>query len=183
MKMDEYFVSFYNDWNSKVNNIVGNDLSNVFDRFMTLFVIYNSLYNQVPERLIQNGIFISDRIQDNKAATDLVVKFVGADSLITLLRNHHNEINIIIDLIQNHEFNIKLKFGLPQRNSDLQILENLRSTNYIKKSTAILQVIYYVRCNLFHGHKSFKEQQRILVEPLTTVLKSINTILFNTLNI
>ncbi len=75
--ISQNFIHHYNNWNAKVDSIIGDDLPNVYDRYMTLFVIYNNLYNQVPAALITKGIAIPNQIYDNKAATDLVVQYLG----------------------------------------------------------------------------------------------------------
>ncbi|MFD0750174.1 hypothetical protein ACFQZS_08485 [Mucilaginibacter calamicampi] len=181
--MSPYFFDFYHNWSNKLLGIIGDDLASVYDRYITSFVIYNSLYNQVPEALIENGIPVASKIFDNKLATEIVVQFVGATNLLDLLYNNGcgNDIQGIINLIDQQMFYIKIKYGQRQRNEDLKLLSDLNSTNHNKKAVAILQVLYHVRCNIFHGNKNFEEYQRILVEPLFKILQIINSELFNRL--
>jgi hypothetical protein len=182
--MNQYFTDFYNNWTSKADGISGDSLSNIYDKYMTLFVIYNNLYNQIPDKLISNGIPVPDKIYDNKAATEFVVKFLGADNLLREMtsNNLNNDIDTIIDLIDREEFHIKISHGQYTRNDDLKILEDLKSFNNSKRAVAILKVLYHVRCNIFHGSKDFQEYQRILVEPLTRILKVTNLFLYRKLN-
>lgn len=181
--MNQWFTDFYNNWTTKVQSIVGQDLSHVYDKYMTSFVIFNNLYNQIPDRLVASGVAVPNRIQDNKAATDFVIQFIGADTLLTEISNNNldNDVNAIIALIENEVFYIKINRDGRQRNEDLKILADLKSNNPSRKAKAILQVIYYVRCNIFHGHKDFQEYQRILVEPLTKILSVLNPLLYNRL--
>jgi hypothetical protein len=181
--MSPYFSDFYHNWNNKLTSIVGDDLASVYDRYITSFVIYNSLYNQVPEALIGNGIPVASRIFDNKLATDIVVQFLGATNLLNLLYDNDcaNDIKGIINLIDQETFYIKIRYGQRQRNEDLKLLSDLNSINHNKKAIAILQVLYHVRCNIFHGNKDFQEYQRILVEPLFKILQIINNELFSRL--
>lgn len=181
--MNQWFTDFYNNWTAKVQAIVGQDLSHVYDKYMTSFVIYNNLYNQIPDRLVANGVAVPNRILDNKAATDFVIQFIGADNILTEIANNNlnNDVNAIIDLIENEVFYIKINRDGRQRNEDLKILADLKSDNPNRKAKGILQVIYYVRCNIFHGHKDFQEYQRILVEPLTKILSILNPLLYNRL--
>ena len=178
------FIEHYKNWNEKVNAITDNHLNSIYDRYITLYVIYNNLYNQVPAALIQNGIPISDSIHDNKKATDLVVKYLGATEILQNLHAKGNEDNIqaIINLINNEVFYIKLHYGQRQRNEDLKILKNLRSTNEFQKANAILQVCYHVRCNIFHGSKDFQEYQRLLIEPLTNIMRTVIDQLYDRLS-
>jgi hypothetical protein len=182
--MNQYFTDFYTNWTGKANGIVGDDLSNVYDKYMTLFVIYNNLYNQIPDKLISNGIVVPNKIHDNKAATEMVVQFLGANLFLNELgaNNLGTDVDSIINLIEQETFHIKINHGQYDRNEDLKILSELRSTNEQKKATAILKVVYYVRCNIFHGNKDFQEYQRLIVEPLTRILLTINPFLYNRLN-
>jgi len=182
--MNQYFLDFYDNWTSKATGIVNDDLSSVYDKYMTLFVIFNNLYNQIPEKLISLGIVVPNKIYDNKAATDLVIQFLGASDFINELtsNNLQDDINSIIRLMKQEVFHIKLNHGQYDRNEDLKIIAELESYNNIKKATAILKVAYYVRCNIFHGSKDFNEYQRILVTPLSHILQTLNPFLFNRLN-
>ena len=182
--MNQYFRDFYNNWTAKATGIVNDDLSSVYDRYMTLFVIFNNLYNQIPDKLISLGIAVPNKIYDNKAATNLVIQFLGANDFINelIFNNLEEDINSIIQLMEQEVFHIKLNHGQYDRNEDLKILTELKSSINIKKAIAILKVVYYVRCNIFHGSKDFQEYQRILVEPLTRILQTLNPILFNRLN-
>lgn len=182
--MNQYFTDFYTNWTGKANGIVGDNLSNVYDKYMTLFVIYNNLYNQIPDKLISDGIVVPNKIYDNKAATEMVVQFLGANQFLDELavNNLGTDVDSIINLIEQETFHIKINHGQYDRNEDLKILSELRSTNEQKKAIAILKVVYYVRCNIFHGNKDFQEYQRLIVEPLTRILLTINPFLYNRLN-
>lgn len=124
------------------------------------------------------------KIYDNKAATEYVVKYLGATTLLTEFSNSNNDNDIasLINIVDQELFFIKLKHGQRQRQEDLKILDSLRSTNHVDKATAILQVAYYVRCNMFHGHKEFIEYQRLLVEPLINIMTTVNRTIFTELN-
>ena len=179
-----YFVEHYNNWNTKVNGITGDDLGSIFDRYMTLFVIYNNLYNEVPAALIVKGIPVPNQIYDIKKATEYVVKFLGASEILNNLHDNNCDADVqtIIDIIHNEEFHIKLNHGQHHRNEDLKILKNLRSANDANKAVALLQVCYYVRCNMFHGSKDFHDRQRRLLMPLTNIMRATIVQLFNALS-
>jgi hypothetical protein len=178
------FLNFYDNWNAKSDAIDETQLSGVFDKYISLFIIYNSLYTQVPDAFIANGISVPMKIYDNELAIKWVIRFLGADNIVDNLVAHgiQNDINALIGLIQQQRFYIKLNYGARQRNEDLKILLKLRSTNNAQKAVGILEVIYNVRCNLFHGHKDMIEPQRSLLSPLVNILKVLNTQLFSTLN-
>lgn len=169
---------FYLNWTAKAEQIPEEKLSDVYDKFITLFIAFNNLYNQIPNALISNGISVPNRIPDNESASIYVVNFLGAQTFLDNLTENQNDLTSIIESIRNERFYIRLYYGQRQRNEDLRILTNLESTNNRNKAIAILNVIYYVRCNMFHGHKDFVEYQRELVAPLIRILKKINLQLF-----
>lgn len=181
--MNIYFENFYQGWNEKLGFIQGDGISQIFDRFITAFVIYNFLYNQIPIWQIQHGHPVPQKVTDRKAASDYVVNFLGAENLLQRFENAGNAVDIhsVIQLIQNEVYYINLNYGDRQRNEDLRLLEELISNSSQKKSVAILKVIYYVRCNLFHGHKDFHEHQGDLLRPLINLLKTVNQFLFERL--
>ena len=182
--ISQHFVEHYINWNIKVNAINSNDLPSIYDRYMTLFVIYNNLYNQVPEALIAKGSSVPNQIYDNKLATEYVVKYLGAADILNNLQVNGNEADIrgLINLINDEVFSIKLNHGQRQRNEDLKILKNLRSASETNKVTAVLQVCYYVRCNIFHGSKDFQEYQRLLIDPITNIVRTVIVQLYNALS-
>ena len=182
--LSQNLIDFYSSWTQKANQIVGDNLSHVYDKYITLFITFNNLYNQIPQELKNRGVAIPAKIYDNRAATEFVVKYLGATNILTEFsnRNNDNDITSLINIIDQELFYIKLKDGQRQREEDLKILANLRSANHVNKATAILQVAYHVRCNLFHGHKEFIEYQRLLVEPLINIITSVNRSIFTELN-
>jgi hypothetical protein len=177
-------INLYNNWTAKANNYNNNDLANVFDKYITLFVIYNALYNQIVNELRNLGTHIYNRYDDRKAATDWLISFIGANQIINKINADelNEEINTIAHLIQDEVFHIKLNWGRRERTSDIKIMHRLLSNNNNEKAKGLLEVIYYVRCNLVHGHKQFENYQRDLLMPLTNLLSSINELVFDRLN-
>lgn len=182
--LSNHLIEFYNSWTDKANQINGDNLPNVYDKYITLYITFNNLYNQIPQELERRGIPIPKKIYDSIAATVYVVKYLEANNVLDELsrNNNDNDINSLITIIDQELFYIKLNHGQRQRQEDLQILEKLRSNKSVDKATAILQVAYYVRCNMFHGHKEFIEYQRTLIEPLIGIIATLNRRIFTELN-
>ena len=178
-----HLIEFYNNWTAKADNITGNSLSDVYDKFITRFIIYNNLYNQVPAQLVVRGVKLPNDLGDRKKATVCVVKYLGGAKIIDKLdcANKTQDIVNITQLIEAKRFHIKLKHGASQREEDEKILNKMSSVTKSEKAMGILEVIYHVRCNMFHGHKAIDEYQRDLVLPLADILKEINTLLNNEL--
>ena len=57
----------------------------------------------------------------------------------------------------------------------------LNSSSADERARAILQIIYQVRCNMFHGRKSVNPVQKQLLIPLTVLLEKIIGKLYQTL--
>lgn len=87
--------------------------------------------------------------------------------------NNLGDIETIASLIRNNIFHINIADGIPQKNTDIQLLENLTSTDVDIKVRAIVSTIYNVRNNMQHGEKHFEEHQRLLLEPLIRILRTI----------
>jgi len=165
------FEEFYENWIIKANEYSENVLRDIFDKYLTLFVIYNCEYNLIASETMKKGIF------DRYAATESIVKFLGADYFLYKMKEKglNIEIERIIELMETNSFNIKLNRGMSFRANDLTIIEKLRSDNEKVKAIAILEVIYFVRCNLIHGHKQYAEYQQELLLPLVRILNELVT--------
>jgi hypothetical protein len=123
--MNPNLVNFYNNWNKKAAGIDTASLAGLYDKYITLFVIYNNLYNQVPPHLTARGFVIPNKIYDSKAATEYVVSFLGGKNILDHLTASKNDsdISTIINLIDNEEFYIKIRKGVRQRAEDINLEE------------------------------------------------------------
>lgn len=64
-------------------------------------------------------------------------------------------------------------FGERQEDKDEKLIKMLNSSSTDERARAILQLIYQVRCNMFHGRKSVAPVQKQLLIPLTVLLEKI----------
>jgi len=162
-----------------------NDFADLYDSYLTLFTEYNMLYNYNEVSSLfntSNTTWPGKKDIDSQKATFFVSQYLSAEVILEALTKNGNDKDVD-DLIKILPiFNIKLSNGVPQKNIDTELLINLQSNIETEKSLAILQVIYNVRCNMIHGSKDFQEYQRLLIEPLGNILKTINELLFNSLN-
>ena len=189
------FHTFYSNWRRKSDEYLRDDLESAFDHFFTLFVIYNRLYAETTFLLARrNEIDLNEKrpFPDSKAAKIYVRMFLGDDNLIEQLESDQDSreaISAVKALLDGpdrdgHQFSIKLDMirGDPMPDKDHELLCKLRSDNHIEKATAILEFVYAIRCNLFHGHKGFDSIQMEVMRPANTLLSKISEILFNRLN-
>jgi len=73
---------FYTRWTEKANSIEPDSISDYIDKYVTLFIIYNSLYNAIPSKLAaagQTGNFSGDK----NGATNNVIQLMGAHAIMT----------------------------------------------------------------------------------------------------
>lgn len=173
--LDKEITEFYQNWTAKVESNKGDDLRDVYERYQDLFKIYNKLYNQLPDALIANGNPYKGRVTDSAGATDITIQYLGAINILNNFQanNLNEDIQGIARLIDQEVFYLKIRYGQRDRNADLEILQGMRSADDNIKAKAILQVIYLVRCNLVHGSKDYQEYQRLLLEPLTNLLRAL----------
>lgn len=178
--LDQEIIEFYNNWTKKIEDNKGEELRDVYERYQDLFRIYNKLYNQVPDALVTKGNPYKGKVTDSAGATDIVVQYLGASNILNnfQVNNLNADIEGVAKLIEQEVFYIKIRNGQRDRNTDLEILQNMRSADSNIKAKAILQVIYLVRCNLVHGSKDYQEYQRLLLEPLTNLLRTVTTQLY-----
>jgi len=175
------FNKFVKDWLIKAEQIQLSSLATYFDKFFTLYVVYNRLYAEATFTLSRDGqINISRRksFPDKDAATSYVLKLIGSANLVTAMTNNPTcttALDQIEALIERNEFSIKLNMvtGERQQDKDEDLLRRLRDTGRNTKAEAILELIYSIRCNTFHGHKGFEGVQVQILGPVIVLLKTL----------
>ena len=181
--MTDETIDYINNWEKELKKINGDELTDFFNRFQTLYAIYNRLYNDAF-RIEQAKNKELNRISDYEKATVFVRDFISADLIIDNLKadNRIDDIKAISDLIDNEIFHINLKDGIGQEKFDKHLSKNLvnEQDNSIR-AKAVLSVIYNVRCNLVHGYKNLEEHQRMLLEPVQNLLLTVVETLKNRL--
>lgn len=189
MSLSPEFEEFYRSWIQKVDNYSTDNIRDCFDKFFTLFVIYNRLYAEATFVLARrNYINISKRTSfpDSSAAKNYVLQYLTSNYLIKHLEDNRETlkaIHKIRELINGESFYIKLDMvtGAGQRDRDLELLKSLHSKSTHKKAEAILDFLYSIRCNMFHGHKEFQQIQMNLLKPTIIILKKVIAVLYNKL--
>ncbi len=167
---------FCTEWLAKSAQYNDDIVEGCYDKFFTLFIVFNRLYAEATFELARQGrISISPNrsLPDRKGATEYTLAFIGQTAFVLLLDDRlTGPVNDLAMLIEQEIFYIKLSSpnGDPQREKDLLLLSNLRSSNNKKRALAVLDLVYSIRCNLFHGHKAFQPVQVALLKPTMTVL-------------
>jgi hypothetical protein len=184
------FDEFYKSWLEKAEQYHGDDLRDYFDKFFTLYILYNRLYAEATFDLARNGkIDLSKRTSfpDSKAAKEYVLQFLGSDKLLSVLEGDlesKRAMETFVSLIEKDRFNIKLDmvYGRPQKDKDLELMKSLGSRSSNKRARAVLDTIYSIRCNMFHSHKGFHQIQIEILRPVTLILRKVVELLYRELS-
>jgi hypothetical protein len=181
---------FCERWFKKARGYQGQSIQDCFDKFFTLFIVYNRLYAELTLSWARAGMIElrgrNPSIPDAKAAKEYVHRYLGTNHIWSNLQNDvcQQAISKIRKLLENRVFVIKLGrlWGEPRREEDLKLLEDLRSENQDRKVRALLDIIYSVRCNTFHGHKGFDIVQTEILVPVAILLDKLAVLLYEKLS-
>jgi hypothetical protein len=186
MALSRQLKEFHSRWMAKARHRGQPSLRQSFDRFFTLYVVFNSLYVEVTFRLASQGcvkIENRNRFPDSEAAQEYVVQFLGAGHLLQELNNEPAS-QAALESIKTHVcggsffFKLNMMTGEAQPDEDADLCHRLTSTNRNAQASAILETLYAIRCNMFHGRKGFNPVQQDLLDPLNVVLERIIEILY-----
>lgn len=162
------------NWEIKSAQIKTDNLDGLYNKFTTLFTIYNRLYNESFSILKNENQLNKKNYSDYEKATVLVVEFLTAQILADkFIASNQADLDGINNLLANKVFNINLDYGNPRPDKDNQLMINLKSVDVNTKTQAVLSLVYNVRNNLIHGYKDFQEYQRLIVEPTISILESL----------
>jgi hypothetical protein len=182
------FNIFYDSWwVNKCLEYNGEQLVHHYDLFFSRYVIYNNLYNSIvslkvflgrlnvktnrKQKIIERG--------DREKAIDCIAEHL-LDSELDLLFKKEGFARIrnsLVDMIKN-QFVITHWHGKQRPEDDLDILEKLQYIDRRKVLYGLLEVLYNVRCNMFHGSKNYHDSQIALLKVLNEFLFEIVTILY-----
>ena len=177
------FDAFYQNWLQKADSYHSDNLKDCFDKFITLYIVFNFLYMEIWNIRYNSGTVKRKNFYDKKAATSHVVDYIGACSLINQLLaddNCKNNLTSLPTIVS--KFHIVLNWGKPLLFKDVDLWESLSEKNNSKQAISILTLFYHIRCNLFHGHKDYEEIQRELLDPINILLRKTVEIVYNKLN-
>lgn len=175
--MDIYAIeSFCDRWINKAETYRSNDLEDLFDRFFTLFVAYNRLYSAAAElyRATLDPRRAAMLQGDRREATAVMAQLIGQSRFSNVMREGPaiaDSCETISELLQNRQFFLHSVRGTkePDHARDAELAEGLRRHSLL----AVLQCLYQIRCNIFHGEKEFAPRQAQLLVPAITLLEEI----------
>lgn len=187
MKLHYELEDFLRGWAQKAERIkLDGDLSAYYEKFFTLFVVYNRLYANATFWLWQSKQAEppkkSDQFPDTKAACVYVGQFLGEAEMMQALRGNPiigTAINSLLDVLRRGDRHFKLKMprAEPDPDEDKKLRVKLESDNPVEQARGLLEIIHCVRCNTFHGSKNFSYVQIEILQPIITLLEALNSLL------
>ena len=180
-------AEFYNGWRAKAREYPINEIRSAFDRFFTLYVAFNRLYAEATFRLARRGqTRLRDRFPDSKAAQDYVLQFCGAEAIIGAWERAPATVQALREIgdhLRTGRFALKLNIvtGEKRPQADRELLKGLESRSLNRRAKSGLEVLYAIRCNMFHGHKGFEPVQLELLRPAIHLLEVTINVLHESL--
>lgn len=171
MNIPDDMVEFILRWKAKGRRYDFNKLVDCFDGFFTAFVLYNLLYNLLCARNKTEYPYKGDE----ECATKIARKFLGAAAIA-------EDAEIITNALAIKELVESGTFYIRESVWDTTTVEKLRSNDPEQWSKGILEIVYKIRCNTFHGQKSFQESQRNILIPCIKILQRLNDMIIEKLD-
>ena len=202
MSKKQTLREFYSRWSEKVVECDTNYLSGNFDKFFSQFIIFNRLYVEAAKILVKENPEIDQKFgiskrfskaskeqriitrqnlpYDKWCATVGIQIYCQQTQFKELVFDVcHSELETIKSIARNRDlyFHEDYLTNIPLWDKDLEICERIAN----KDIKAVLEFIYLVRCNLFHGEKEISQAQIQLFQSINPVLSIINQHVFDTL--
>lgn len=187
MPLSDQLRTFADNWRGKTQAYAVDDLGGAFDRFFTSYVVFNRLYTEATYRLARRGrLNLRELFPDSRAAQDYVIQFCGAETLTRTWEGNENTaaaIHQIAEHLHNERFALKLNpmTGDRQPEKDHALAAALESRSRNQRAKSVLEALYAIRCNMFHGQKGFEIAQLALLRPAIVLLESTVEILYGAL--
>jgi hypothetical protein len=175
--MDTYAIERFCDrWIDKADAYRSNDLEDLFDRFFTLFVAYNRFYSAAAElhRATLDARQAAFLQGDRKEATTIMARLIGHRRFLNAKQERPAigaACETISSLLHGRHFFLHSirRTKEPDLARDAKLAEGLNKHSLL----AVLECLYQIRCNIFHGEKEFAPRQAELLIPAITLLEAI----------
>jgi len=164
----EYTADFCKRWLCKAHRCDLSDLGGAFDRFVSLFIAFNGLFSHFGLRSRCRG--------DRRQATSCFRTAVGEAALLAALREDGGkDMQALAALIGvgGDFFVCTDGHHQPDDEADERLKAHLTEGSPTQQVDAMLNYIYSVRCNMFHGHKAFVDSQLRMLRPLCRCLERV----------
>ncbi|ATI29102.1 MULTISPECIES: hypothetical protein [Ralstonia solanacearum species complex] len=168
--------SFCDRWVDKAQAYRSDELEDLFDRFFTLFVAYNRFYSTAADlyRGTRDPKEAPMLQGDRREATTIMSRLIGPRRFSDVVQERPEiagSCETISELLHNRQFFLHSTRGTkaPDLLRDAKLADDLRRYALL----AVLECLYQIRCNIFHGEKEFAPRQARLLVPAITLLECI----------
>jgi hypothetical protein len=102
MPLSHQLRTFADNWRRKAQAYAVDDLTGAFDRFFTLYVVFNRLYAEATYRLAHRGrLNLREPFPDSRAAQGYVIQFCGAETLTRTWEGNENTAAAIREIAEH----------------------------------------------------------------------------------
>jgi len=207
VKAWDYIVStkiridkFYNTWTKRYI-----EFDDGFDKFISIYIGYNSLYEATTRLYLLEGIISYDEYQkkykrfeierastimaqllESKATTIMRTQIIRTEipeiEKIITESNYYFDfrpidqglfLNLASQVLPNSNIPNKTIEKVYEESDDNNLLNSLQSNDPNESLKSLLKLLYKVRCNIFHGNKTYQSEMSRRVERYADILNSI----------
>lgn len=161
----QYVKPFAQRWKTKIRKTKRvDDKQYEFDLFIASYLIYAALVNVIKPLDLRTK-------EDTAYCTNVMATFIleNSQKASQLIHNLKVPTTKLCDVKKKNNFSVKSSKGL-----DPELESQWKQGSDEDKLLALLQSLYYLRCNLFHGNKEYADYQVALLNPANECLKIIN---------
>lgn len=162
---------FCKHWLVKAENYVPSQLQDAFDKFFTLFVAFNRLY--VYTAIVAN----QPNAREWRKVQRIFPEIIGHEILWRALTSPPNDdLALMRDLIGPNGYFFLISgadANTPNQEANSDLHRRLGDQSACVAVEALLEYLYKVRCNMFHGTKAYHIEQLQLLEPCNRYLARI----------
>jgi hypothetical protein len=145
-------------WIEKANKNPTKGLNYQIDKFFSLYVAYNIIYSLISH----------EENWDRCSAVSVIACYIKTNKII-VFSSSKSEIEDMIKPIRNHEiFHI---YENDKNHDDSKLISNIDNNLDIEES--VLNLLYGIRCNMFHGKKELSNEQLSLLIPANKILENL----------
>ena len=163
MYVSEDKFDFLERWMEKATDYDLNDLSGCFDAFFTAYVPFNFIYYFIAHNSTHN-------LDKKEIPVKIPRRFLGSEAIAS-------DSEIKESAIEIQKFAEKGLLDLKTIEWDKKQIKKLSSNDPEQFSSGALEIIYGIRCNLFHGEKPIEERQQRILIPCIKIIRRLNDLM------
>ncbi len=173
------FQNFIRNWKKKAESYEVFCLSDYYDLFFTRYVIYNALYYHI-DYLSHLDKTKQKKFGDRKSAINMMATEIMQHNPHEFVEKIKSDLEEIWKYCSPQSISRKFFFYDAFDKREKRLTKELNQTKVDEtKLLAILEAIYRIRCNMFHGSKNYDDFQKYLLEPTNNILLHLNSVAEN----